>query len=122
MNVKVNTGNILAKWDVNLPLRILPLLSHREESFGVFRQGPSLGLALGGEAVVIIHAWIRTQSVQISPLKFEVSVDANAGIAYNVIASIIPATKIKVFPPVQLGTPLLKKRMMKKKANEIRRR
>jgi hypothetical protein len=94
MDVKVNTGNILAEWDVHLPLRIVLLLPLREESLGVFHQGPSLGLALGGGTVIIIRAWVITRSGQIAPLKVEVSVDVNAGIAYDVIATIVPATEI----------------------------
>jgi hypothetical protein len=94
MDVKVNTGNILAEWDIHLPLRILPLLPLRKEPFGVFHQGPSLGLALGGGTVIIIRARIRTRSGQIAPLEFEVSVDVDAGIAYDVIATVVSATQI----------------------------
>ena len=94
MDVKVNTGNILAEWDVHLPLRILPLLPLREESFGVFHQGPSLGLALSGGTVIIIRTRVLTRSGQIAPLKFEVSVDVDARIAYDVITTVVPAAEI----------------------------
>jgi hypothetical protein len=44
--------------------------------------------------VIIIRARIRTRSGQIAPLEFEVSVDVDAGIAYDVIATVVSATEI----------------------------
>ncbi len=110
MDVSVDTGNILAEWNIHLSFGIGLALPLQEESLGIFRHGPGLRFALWGGAVIGVRARIGTRAVWITPLKIKVPIEVDAGATEKVAASVISATKIEVFPPVQLGILLLKYR------------